>query len=384
MSGDTVVVADLLDHLRAFLEERVVFKYSWQPRLIALWVLGTYLHQVFEYYGYLHITSPTKRCGKSLLLELLGLLGFNGSSLSADPTAALIYRECNRNSSTQIFDEMEKLQADKEKWSAVIAVLNVGFRRGAVVSRVLDPKADTMRDFHVYSPKALASIRHLPDTTADRTIRIELERKRRSEKTKRVGNKAAVAEAARLRDDCHITALRMVDHIVQFYARIDELGVPRELDDRAQSILEPLFAIAALADAESERQSYYAAMLAAAKAIAGIRADTEGDEVNLVAAAKALHARGRDDFAITGSQALDLFKKTDDLRWLDSEAGAKGLLRRLGFRSGTHRKELFIFKPSGDDAEVLRGYRIERARLDDVLGRYDAAAEAPADGASPE
>jgi hypothetical protein len=383
-NGETMVLADLLDRLVVFIGERVVFKHNWQPTLIALWIFGTYAHATFAYYGYLHPTSPTKRCGKSLLLELLELLSFNATGASADPTAAVIFRECNRNGSTQIFDEMEKLQADKEKWGAVIAILNVGFKRGATVPRVLDPKTDTTRDFHVYSPKALASISRLPETTADRTIPIELERKKRSENTKRVGTKESRLQAVQLRDDCHIAALRKASSLMEFYERIEELGVPNELDDRARDILEPLFAIAAVADAESSRKSFYAVMLAAARAFAGSRSDSDGSESSLVAAATALrgYARGWDAFAITSKQANALFKQTDDLGWMESEAQARAHLRKMGFVSAPHRIELFVVKPADAKGEVARGYRIDQNCLDEILARYDTVGTPPGDGVS--
>jgi hypothetical protein len=175
--------------------------------------------------------------------------------------------------------------------------------------------------------------------------------------------------------------LRVADDVAQFYERVEEIGLPAELDSRARDILEPLFAIAALADAESERQTYYPKMVTAAEALAGVRADADGYEASMVAAAKALHAYGgeRDFFVISGRQAFDLFRETDDLRWVDSEKGAKSVLRRLGFGSSSHRRDLFVRQPA-DTGGVARGYRVERARLGDVLARYDSVAprESPA------
>ncbi len=40
-------------------------------RLIALSVIGTHLYQEFEYFGYLFVHSPEKRCGKTRLLDVV-------------------------------------------------------------------------------------------------------------------------------------------------------------------------------------------------------------------------------------------------------------------------------------------------------------------------
>jgi hypothetical protein len=46
----------------------------------------------------------------------------------------------------------------------------------------MDSKTDFFREFNVYAPRVLASIRALSATVADRGFRIELVRKRRDER----------------------------------------------------------------------------------------------------------------------------------------------------------------------------------------------------------
>ena len=371
--GATVSPRDVIDRLHQYISTRLVFRFPWQARLVALWIFGTYLHVLFEYYGYLHGTSPSKRAGKSKLLELIASVAFNASGVSANPTAAIIFRDAHRNCATQLYDELEKL--DDEKRADVMAVLNVGFHRRATVARVLDPQADTMREFSVYSPKAFASIQPLSDTTQDRSIRIELLRKLGSEKIKRSGDRVSIAEATGLRDDCHIAALLCAESVEAIYSQITQLmqdapvKMP-EIDDRAHNILEPLTAIAIVADDEGDA-TYYPAMIDAARAIAGVRADVGNDESNLIAAAEALrqYADGRDSFAITGEQAFELFKNLDELRWIESEGGAKALLRKAGFNSSAHRRNLFL-GPLKSNKDVIKGYLVQRAHLQDLLERY--------------
>src|SRR6202020_506162 len=114
----------------------VQFAEAWQPELISLWVMGTLLHSVFAVFGYLHITSSGKRCGKTLLLDLLVQLSFNATRSTTDPSPAFIFRDAERNCGTQLFDEMKSLgDADRQSRPALMAMLNPGFRRGGRVPR---------------------------------------------------------------------------------------------------------------------------------------------------------------------------------------------------------------------------------------------------------
>jgi hypothetical protein len=60
---------------------------------------------------------------------------------------------------------------------------------------------------------------------------------------------------------------------------------------------------------------------------------------------------------------VQTFREREGLGWVDTKEKARGLLRRLGFRSGTHRRERF---GDGDHPDTMR----ETAR--DYEGRFDA------------
>ena len=159
---------DVLEQLHRVLVTHVQFTNDWQPRLVALWIVGTFLHVAFTHFGYLHVTSAAKRCGKSLLLDLLSQLCFNATGIGADPTPAFIFRDVDRNNGTQILDELEHLSdADRRSRAALMTMLNAGFRRGARVPRIVDPKTDSFREYNVYAPRVLASINALSSTVAD-------------------------------------------------------------------------------------------------------------------------------------------------------------------------------------------------------------------------
>lgn len=137
LSGGIVVGAELLADLRYFFTRFIVFRDKRLALLLAAWTLGTYAYRVFQVFPYLALRSPDKRCGKSRVLDILSLLAFNASSRVVHPTEAQIFRGPSRNGGTLLLDEVEALgKADKDTYAGLLAVLNSGFKRGGIVSRL--------------------------------------------------------------------------------------------------------------------------------------------------------------------------------------------------------------------------------------------------------
>lgn len=194
----------------------------------------------------------------------------------------------------------------------------------------------------------------------------------------RFSHRAQAQALARLRDELHLVALEHAQQIAGLYDRAEEFPIPGGVDDRLRDIIEPLFAIAAAADAEAGTGPYVGTMVKAAQAFSGMRLDQHSDEAALVAALTALHniCAANNGIAISAHGALTLFEKTDGLDWVDTKDKARSLLRRLGFRSGTHRRERFV---DGDRTELVkataRGYEIKLETVHDLLSRYCAQVE---------
>jgi hypothetical protein len=103
----------------------------------------------------------------------------------------------------------------------------------------------TPTPFDVFSPKALAGIGRLPDTLADRSLQIRMRRKTRGESVERFRLKTSPAEAEEIRDKLTEWAKHSKPAL-----KLAEPFLPESLDDRAQDVSEPLFAIAELAGDE--------------------------------------------------------------------------------------------------------------------------------------
>ena len=174
-----LVLADVV----AFLDR---FMAASEPQLyaLALWVALTYVADRFDVVAYLFVTSPEKRSGKSLLLDLLEHLACRGRS-TANISPAALYRMVAEHHPTLLIDEVDTIFASKGKnadpaKSDLAGLINAGFRKGRPAYRMGGANMRTLEEFDAFGPKALAGIGNcLPDTTCDRCVPIRLARKGR-------------------------------------------------------------------------------------------------------------------------------------------------------------------------------------------------------------
>ena len=152
-----------------------------QALLIALWIVHTHALDAADTTAYLNIWSAEKRSGKTRLLEVLSLLVAR-AWFTGRVTSAVLVRKVAAEMPTLLLDESDAaFKGDREYAETLRGVLNAGFRRGGVASLCRAGANLTYEDFPVFSAKAIAGIGRLPDTVADRSIPIELRRRRPSE-----------------------------------------------------------------------------------------------------------------------------------------------------------------------------------------------------------
>lgn len=157
------------------------------PFVLALWTLASHVFDCFEAFPYLAITSPTKRCGKTRLAEIIDLLCCDGLR-TAGASAAAIFRTIQMEALedrtlTLILDEAEVLGTKSERAEQLREILNAGYRRGQCVLRCVRTSEEGFEAtrFEVYCPKVLVLIGHLHDTLADRCIPIGMRRRKSHE-----------------------------------------------------------------------------------------------------------------------------------------------------------------------------------------------------------
>ena len=143
---------------------------------IALWVLHTWLVNEFTVSPRLAVTSPTKGCGKTTILRLLNKLVRRPKRAGSISPSAL-FRVVEKFRPCVLLDETEKYI---EQGSDLHALLNEGHAKGGTVLRVLGEKFE-LREFAVFGPVAFARNGRLPDDLEQRSIIIEMQRRRSDE-----------------------------------------------------------------------------------------------------------------------------------------------------------------------------------------------------------
>ena len=143
---------------------------------VALWVLHTWLFDKFTIAPRLAITSPTKGCGKTTVLRFLNQVARRPKRAGSISPPAL-FRAVEQFSPTIILDETEKYI---EHGSDLHALLNEGHCKGGTVLRVLGEKQE-LREFSVFVAVAFAANGKLPDDLEQRSIVIEMQRRRADE-----------------------------------------------------------------------------------------------------------------------------------------------------------------------------------------------------------
>jgi hypothetical protein len=244
--GDVAVdCAELLYRVVEFIRRFVVLKPS-QASVMALWVVHTHCMLAAEHTPYLTITSVEKGCGKTQTLEVLTLLVRTPWYTGRTTTAALV-RKIDQDHPALLLDESDAaFHGPAEYAEALRGVLNMGHRRGGKVSLCVGQGAEiTFKDFDVFCPKAIAGIGKLPDTVADRSIPIELQRKSACEPIERFRRRIVEPEAEQIRKQLKKWATANVSTLKDLWPPL-----PEELSNRQQDGAEPLLAIADMAGGE--------------------------------------------------------------------------------------------------------------------------------------
>lgn len=223
---------NLLAEMRAYLERYMVFPSPDYATVSALYCAATHLWPHFDAFPYLHITSHTKRSGKTRLSELLAFLAMNSRNI-AGAGAATIYRRIEDEQPTLFMDEIEQLGS--ETASLMRTVLNVGYRRGQTIPK-MGRGNEGIVEFSAYCPKVFIGIGDLFDTLRDRTIAVKLVR---GTPPTRFVYDVAKTDGEKLRDAMHTLVRSKKDAILEAYTSTS-LSF---LSDRDEELWLPLFAV---------------------------------------------------------------------------------------------------------------------------------------------
>ena len=152
---------------------------------IALWILHTWLVNEFTITPRLAVNSPTKGCGKTTVLRFLNKVVRRPKRAGSISPPAL-FRAVEQFQPTILLDETEKYI---EHGSDLHALLNEGHCKGGTVLRVLGEKLE-LREFAIFGPVAFARNGRLPDDLEQRSIIIEMQRRRPESRYRSYGTTA--------------------------------------------------------------------------------------------------------------------------------------------------------------------------------------------------
>jgi len=361
----------LLRAVEIVLRRYVVFAAPAQVTATALWVLHTYPFEAFETTPYLAVTSAAKRCGKSQLLELASLLVAR-PWLVIEPTEATLFRTVDARRPTLLVDETDAtFGKDSSATEGLRAIYNAGYRKGAAVPRCVGTQHE-VRDFEVFCPKAFAGIKSLPDTVADRSVPIVLQRRAPHDRKPRRFRFARVRRQLEpLRGALEAWGAAHLEALTDAYP-----DLPEALSDRAQDGWEPLLAIADLAGGPWPVR----AREAAKELHCGVEEVDLGTRL-LMDCRDAFDALAVDERLPTGDLLGHLIDRGDDSPWAAWWAKDLADNRPKGPASKLARM-LKVFGPTSEqmwvDGKNERGYK--RSDFEPAWARYAAPAEAAKQG----
>jgi len=238
----------LLDGIQAAVERYVVLP-PHASTAIALWTVHSHAIEAAHHTPRLLFKSPEMRCGKSTALNVLRRLVVRPLQ-AANVSAAAIFRTVEAARPTLLVDEADTFVAKNEELRGVV---NSGHEKHGAVIRV-DGDDHDPRVFATFAATAIACIGSMPGTIEDRSIIINMKRRKRDE----VVNRLRGDRAPEL-DHLASMAVRWVtDNITRLKGM--DVDPPAVLSDRAADGWRPLLAIADLAGGDWPENARQAAI----------------------------------------------------------------------------------------------------------------------------
>ena len=254
---------------------------------------------------------------------------------------------------TLVADEADTWLTDEK--SELRGIFNCSHRRrGAVVGRC-DGDNNEVRLFNVFGPKVIAMIGRLPATMADRSILVELKRKRRDELVERFESETFTLRADEVRRRlCRFSK----DNLHRF--KTAGVVVPDALNDRAADNWRGLFALADMVGGTWTDRTRTAALAASVRAAD----DAEGLGVQLLDDIRTIFIDEGVDI-LSSEEVVQELVAMSERPWGECNHG----------RPLSQMKLSVLLKPFGQKtSDVLRNGKVrkcyDRRAFEDSWGRY--------------
>jgi hypothetical protein len=355
----------IIDTVANFVGRFVFFQDETHCRLVAAWIVATYLHKRFDYLGYLFAYSPERRSGKTTLLEILSLLVYQSTGIQISPTEAVMFRTAEGR--THLLDEVDSWRNKDD----LKDVLNAGYKKGGMVTRCDKGKAGFKPTaFPIYAPRVLAGIglSVLHATTLDRTFALPMVRQKKSEKKERSRERVIKPEAKALRQEIESWVKEHENAVSDIYDKPDEFPYLDSFSDRTIDIAEPLAAIVEVAyKGHPEIDQVRKGLV---HAIASTRKEQQSASNDHVLLRHLLNLADVEDPLI--GNATELAAQCANLEAPPDIFMVSRVLRNYGFKTRSVRK---------DGGNPVYRFSLSKTELQEVIDRW--AAEPEATGVEP-
>jgi hypothetical protein len=343
--------------LLQLLKEHIEFQDEREYKLVAVWIMGTYVFVVFRTYPYLSF-SGLKRSGKSKVLDFLSLVAFNAIN-SADISDSSIYRLCEATRSTILMDEAHALESREAK-QIQKNLLWAGYRKGKKVYRTdKTSKGIHPVSFEIWSPKAFVTFKGVEDILADRAIPIVM-----------VRTNSPVADRdlkdddprwQRLRDRLYAWAMTNFRSVWEAYESLE----PEVLHGRQRELWSPIFALASVIDPS---------LLQEMKELAVERCSWLNEEDQSYREMKVLEALiiltkdwEQDEGLLSHTRVKEvvhtLLEADEDKKWMNSQAVSRIMANSFGFKVTHVGRKPFRIVSKSRVLELAKRYGVDPAKV---------------------
>jgi hypothetical protein len=233
----------LFSEITAYVTRYVVFSRSEHADVLALWVMHTWVADLFDFTPYIYLHSPVKRCGKTQIHRVVEPLVKNPLR-TCNISESALFREIADSRPILLWDEIDSIFGSRKASEAnenKRALLNAGYERGIRAIRMERSRCGFEKiTFDPFCPKILAGIGRLPETIVDRSIPILIHRRLKTQSCQKYRRQDR--DLAKPLHDALQTWSENAELRRTLQASRPEM--PDRLTDRQEDIWEPLLAIA--------------------------------------------------------------------------------------------------------------------------------------------
>lgn len=199
--------------------------------LVALWIIGTYLHDDFPTYPYLFLNAM-KASGKTRALNIITGLSWEGSLLNSLTEAVLF-----RTRGTLGIDEFEGIERKGKE--SLRELLNSAYKKGTSVKRMkkiktIEGENQVVESFDVYRPIVVANISGMESVLEDRCIPLIIERSFNSSVTDLMEifrEEKLFKDTKKLLNQCRLCRCRFSGECIQIYLMWNDFITKNDTND---------------------------------------------------------------------------------------------------------------------------------------------------------